>query len=89
MVWSYTGALFLSAGGYHHHLGVNTWARGAEPAGDDEARLIEWEVLVPTRDDASAALDSLALVAGAVGRSADGGTARDAWGTGLRIRAGA
>jgi NAD+-dependent protein deacetylase sirtuin 4 len=27
MVWSYPGALFLAAGGYHHHLGVNTWAR--------------------------------------------------------------
>jgi len=25
-VWSYPGALFLSAGGYHHHLGLNTWA---------------------------------------------------------------
>ncbi len=32
-VWSYPGALFLSAGGYHHHLGVNTWAAGAVPAG--------------------------------------------------------
>ena len=26
MVWSYPGALFLAAGGYHHHLGTNTWA---------------------------------------------------------------
>src|SRR6185369_4650653 len=50
VVWSYPGALFLSAGGYHHHLGVNTWARGAEPARKDEARLIEWELLVPTVD---------------------------------------
>lgn len=25
---SYPGALFLSAGGYHHHVGLNTWARG-------------------------------------------------------------
>jgi hypothetical protein len=25
-VWSYPGALFLGAGGYHHHVGVNTWA---------------------------------------------------------------
>jgi catechol 2,3-dioxygenase len=29
IVWSYHGALFMSAGGYHHHLGTNTWARGA------------------------------------------------------------
>ena len=26
VVWSYPGALFLSAGGYHHHVGLNTWA---------------------------------------------------------------
>src|SRR5689334_21296917 len=35
VVWSYPGALFLSAGGYHHHLGTNTWAAGAGPAGED------------------------------------------------------
>ena len=32
-VRGYPGALFLSAGGYHHHVGLNTWAgRGAAPA---------------------------------------------------------
>ena len=48
IVWSYPGALFLSAGGYHHHLGVNTWA-GAAPTGraTDEARLLEWTLLLP------------------------------------------
>ncbi|HLM69373.1 MAG TPA: VOC family protein, partial [Longimicrobium sp.] len=45
VVWSYPGALFLSAGGYHHHLGVNTWAAGAAPATDDDARLLEWEIV--------------------------------------------
>ena len=34
VVWGYPGALFLSAGGYHHHLGTNTWAAGAPPAGE-------------------------------------------------------
>jgi catechol 2,3-dioxygenase len=47
IVWSYPGALFLSAGGYHHHLGLNTWARGAAAAGDGDARLTEWSVLLP------------------------------------------
>lgn len=46
-VWSYPGALFLSAGGYHHHLGTNTWARGAPAASDDEARLLDWELVLP------------------------------------------
>ena len=32
MVRSYPGALFLSAGGYHHHLGLNTWQSEGAPA---------------------------------------------------------
>ena len=29
---SYPGALFVSAGGYHHHIGLNTWAGEGLPA---------------------------------------------------------
>ena len=47
VVWSYPGALFLSAGGYHHHLGTNTWAQHASPATDHDARLLDWEIVVP------------------------------------------
>lgn len=83
VVWSYPGALFLSAGGYHHHLGLNTWAAGAAPAGDNDARLLEWEVVVPSSADAEAALANLA----AAGHATDGGVVRDPWGTALRIRA--
>jgi catechol 2,3-dioxygenase len=43
----FRGALFMSAGGYHHHLGVNTWAAHPRPATDEDARLLEWELLVP------------------------------------------
>lgn len=46
IVWSYPGALFLSAGGYHHHLGLNTWSPGPA-AKDDEAKLVEWTLHVP------------------------------------------
>ena len=32
MLRRYPGALFVAAGGYHHHLGLNTWAGvGAPP----------------------------------------------------------
>lgn len=86
VVWSYPGALFLSAGGYHHHLGVNTWATGAAPAGDRDARLLEWEVLMPSVADAHAALASLAEAGAPVERAVDGGTARDPWGTAVRLR---
>ena len=47
-VWSYPGALFFSAGGYHHHLGTNIWSPGPS-ARADEARLLEWELVVPER----------------------------------------
>jgi catechol 2,3-dioxygenase len=41
-------AAFLSAGGYHHHLGGNTWeTRGAEPAPEGTARLLRFTVVVP------------------------------------------
>jgi catechol 2,3-dioxygenase len=82
VVWSYPGALFLSAGGYHHHLGVNTWAAGAAPAGDDDARLLEWEIVVPTPGDAGDALASLS----AAGYAVEDGVVHDRWGTALRIR---
>ena len=41
---SYPGALFVAAGGYHHHLGLNTWAKGAPPAGVGDARLKSWQL---------------------------------------------
>ena len=86
IVWNYPGALFLSAGGYHHHLGTNTWAAGAPPASPEDARLLEWEVLVPEADDAARALASIASQEAPVERDATGGVARDPWGTAVRIR---
>jgi catechol 2,3-dioxygenase len=87
MVWSYPGALFLAAGGYHHHLGTNTWAAGAPPATDGDARLLEWEVLVPTASDADAALTNLESAGHGVSRDSGGGTVTDPWGTQVRVRA--
>ena len=53
-------AAFLSAGGYHHHLGANTWqSRGAPYAPPDRARLTRATIVVPDDDalDAAAALE--------------------------------
>jgi len=88
VVWSYPGALFLSAGGYHHHLGVNTWARGAGAPGQDDARLLEWTLLLPNREALASAVDSLSSrgyspeVAGAEPSSVH---VLDPWGTALRL----
>ena len=86
MVWSYPGALFLAAGGYHHHVGTNTWAGpGATRTRDDEAGLLDWELLVPTTADADASAASL-RAAGFDPRQEDGAwTAADPVGNVIRI----
>jgi catechol 2,3-dioxygenase len=89
MVWSYPGALFLSAGGYHHHLGVNTWAAGAAPAGAQDAQLLEWELVVPAAADAERVLASLRAGGHPAERAGADVLTSDPWGTRLRIRAGA
>lgn len=98
VVWNYPGALFLSAGGYHHHLGLNTWAAGATPAGPNDAQLLEWEMILPRASDVDAARESLTaagfaavfaagLAAEVSAESDAGGTVRirDPWGTTLRL----
>ncbi len=86
MVWNYPGALFLAAGGYHHHLGLNTWAAGATPAGVHDARLLSWEMRLPSAADVEAALAAVENAGYPVERHGDGGTVRDPWGTALRLR---
>ena len=45
-------AAFLSAGGYHHHLGGNTWeTRGAEPAPEGTARLLRFTIVLPDAEE--------------------------------------
>jgi len=87
VVWSYPGALFLSAGGYHHHLGTNTWAAEAPRAEDDDARLLEWTVLVPAIEDAAAAARSLESGGYTVKPEKESWVVTDPWGTNFRIAA--
>ena len=86
VVWGYPGALFLSAGGYHHHLGTNTWAAGAPPAGEDDARLIDWDLVLPDAESVAAAANSVERAGGDVERLPNGAVlARDPWGTAVRL----
>ncbi|MBW8772970.1 MAG: VOC family protein, partial [Gemmatimonadetes bacterium] len=60
MVWEYPGALFMGAGGYHHHLGNNLWAgRGAVAPGPDEAQLLEWTMRFPEEGSLESGVASL------------------------------
>jgi catechol 2,3-dioxygenase len=66
----------VSAGGYHHHLNLNTWAGQGAPADSDQvAGLAGWELRVPDASDRRYLIDRLAG-AGALTGSASG-AARD------------
>ncbi len=65
-----TQAAFLSANGYHHHVGANTWAgEDLPPAPDDAARLLWFEIVQPD----GAALETVAERLRAAGSPAERG----------------
>ncbi len=52
-----TSAVFISAGGYHHHIGLNTWySKGAAPAPVHSSGLFHTAILYPSRKDLALAL---------------------------------
>ncbi|GAB3838319.1 VOC family protein [Hymenobacter jeollabukensis] len=85
--WSLPGALFVGAGGYHHHLGLNVWAADSPAATEADARLLRWEMWLPdtaTRDAAAARLQAAGYT---VAQLPEGVLATDAWGIRLLLRA--
>ncbi|MGN6170047.1 MAG: VOC family protein [Solirubrobacteraceae bacterium] len=75
-VRGYPGALFVSAGGYHHHIGLNTWhSAGAKPAPSGSIGLRDFEVVLPDER----ALDEI------VGRVRAAGLGADAAARGARV----
>lgn len=85
----FPGALFVSAGGYHHHLGLNTWAAGSPVATDDDAKLRFWEVVLPDATAAAQAVDRLALAGYGVDVEGDAPEALDPWNIRVRLVSGA
>lgn len=88
ITWNYPGALFLGAGGYHHHLGTNVWAGpSAIPPSVDEARLVEWTIELPDAASLADAADSVSLSGRPLDKSDAGDfSTRDPWGTAVRLR---
>lgn len=53
-------AAFISAGGYHHHIGLNTWySKNGQPAPRNTAGLFHTAILYPTRKDLAIVLKRL------------------------------
>lgn len=61
----FAGALFLSAGGYHHHIGLNTWGRPGVPP-DGIAGLVDFEIRVPDRTSRGELASRAGIVAGSM-----------------------
>jgi catechol 2,3-dioxygenase len=87
MVRGYPGALFVSAGGYHHHLGLNTWhSAGSSPPAAGAIGLRHYEVELPDRAALDAALDRVRTAGIAVAARDGGALVRDPAGIAVLLR---
>ena len=84
-------AAFLSAGGYHHHIGLNTWeSRGGRPPPPGSTGLFHAAILYPTRADLADALRRLLAHGVRIDGASDHGVSeaiylRDPDGNGLEL----
>lgn len=68
-------AAFISAGGYHHHIGLNTWeSRGGSPPAPGTTGLYHFAINYPTRRDLAAALVRLLEGGWGIDGASDHGT---------------
>ena len=80
-------AAFVSAGGYHHHLGINVWnGQGAGPAPAHRAGLRHWTVELPA-DDVAAVRGHVEAAGLATEPFAGGFLVRDPWRTAVAFTA--
>jgi catechol 2,3-dioxygenase len=81
-------ASFMAAGGYHHHLGMNTWmGEGVGPAPAGTVGLRRWTIVVPAAADVAAAAARLREAGADVAEEGGGIVARDPWQIELLLRA--
>jgi len=84
-------AAFLSAGGYHHHVGLNTWhSKGAGPAPERAAGMYHVAFLFPTRAAMADVLDRVLKAGTPLDGAADHGVSeavyfRDPDGNGIEL----
>jgi catechol 2,3-dioxygenase len=79
-------AAFLAAGGYHHHLGANTWeTRRREPAPEGSARLREVTIVLPHAAERDRVVARLTASGRAVDDAGDAPLVHDPSGIALRL----
>jgi catechol 2,3-dioxygenase len=83
---NWPSAAFVSAGGYHHHLGMNAWqsmGAGAPPA--DSVGLVEWTVILADPADRERLISRLDASETVYTRDGDAIRVADPWGTTVRV----
>jgi catechol 2,3-dioxygenase len=86
MVRGYPGALFVAAGGYHHHLGLNTWASADGPPTTRGARgLDRFTIALPDRTALDAAAQRLTDAGHAARGDAEDVVVTDPFGIDVRL----
>ena len=87
VVRSYPGALFVSAGGYHHHIGLNTWnSAGSRPPAPGSVGLRSFDVLLPDPAALEAVLSRVSAAGVAGEARPEGALVRDPSGNGVMLR---
>jgi catechol 2,3-dioxygenase len=87
-VRGYPGALFVSAGGYHHHLGLNTWhSLGASPPPAGAVGLRDFEITLPSHEELDRVLARVQAAGIEVGQDPAGSLIHDPSGNGVLLRA--
>jgi catechol 2,3-dioxygenase len=81
-------AAFVSAGGYHHHLGLNTWrGEGVPPMPAGTVGLRHWTVVLDSPEEVAAVRTRLEAAGAPVEERPDGFLARDPWNNAVHVRA--
>jgi catechol 2,3-dioxygenase len=79
------GALFVAAGGYHHHVGLNIWSAGSPVAGPEDAGLDHWTLVLPSRSDSTELVERLRAANVVVAEKAGALVVTDPWRLNARI----
>ncbi len=81
-----SAAMFISAGGYHHHIGLNIWAgQGAPAAPVDAAGIDYFTLLFPSEEGRAAVVERVQQAGYTVAEENGAPTFKDPWNIGIRL----
>jgi catechol 2,3-dioxygenase len=83
----FPSAAFVAAGGYHHHLGLNTWrGEGVPPVPADSVGMRFWTLVLDEPGDVDAVRERVVAGGAPVEQRPNGFLTRDPWGNAALVR---